>query len=364
MKEMEYFLLLVVTSTIVATMMMFFGIMLLKKRNKYRFQTILGVLFVFMSFLFLNNVVMLLFMDYGNKQYVNILLLLLDYLSIGGFLMFLHEIINPNRLKLKHLLVYLSPFLVCTILYVVSGNELFYRMEQIFTILCCSFMYVKFEINISRQMKRLRNNYSSIENLDIKWVAFVLRILLVWIVIWIPESFSQGRNFGTYISLKGSLVASSFYNLAVVLLAYYLFIKTYRQEVAEVNEQGADEIFDEENGIGIQYADIDTIIREKGYYLNNNITLTALARELGMNRSYLSAYINKNHNSNFCDYINNMRLEKAEEILKTDNPNINLEDVAIRSGFNSYSTFRRAFVKKHDVSPSVFKKKLEKESNC
>lgn len=364
MKEMEYFLLLVVTSTIVATMMMFFGIMLLKKRNKYKFQTILGILLVFMSFLFLNNVVMLLFIDYGNKQYVNILFLILDYLSIGGFLMFLHEIINPNKLKLKHLFVYLSPFLVFTILYAVSGNELFYRSEQIFTILCCSFMYVKFEININRQMKRLRNNYSSIENMDIKWVAFVLRILLVWIVIWIPESFSQGRNFSTYISLKGSLVASSLYNLAVLLLAYYLFTKTYRQEVAEVNEQGADEIFDEEDRTKIPDSDIDVIIREKGYYLNNNITLTALARELGMNRSYLSAYINKNHNSNFCDYINNMRLEKAEEILKTDNSNINLEDVAIHSGFNSYSTFRRAFVKKHDVSPSVFKKKLEKESNC
>ncbi len=359
MKEIEYFLLFVVTSTISATIMMFFGIILLKKRNKYRFQTILGVLFVFMSFLFLNNVVMLLFIDYGNKQYVNILLLLLDYLSIGGFLMFLHEIINPDRLKLKYLFVYLSPFLTFTLLYIISRNELFYRMEQIFTILCCSFMYVKFEISISRQMKRLRNNYSSIENLDIKWVAFVLRVLLVWIVIWIPESFSQGRNFNTYISSKGSFAASSFYNLSVVLLAYYLFTKTYKQEVAEVNEQEVDEVFDEENRTGIHGLDIDYIIREKGYYLNNGITLTVLARELGMNRSYLSAYINKNHNSNFCDYINNMRLEKAEEILKTDNSNINLEDVAIRSGFNSYSTFRRAFVKKHSVSPSVFRKEQE-----
>lgn len=129
--------------------------------------------------------------------------------------------------------------------------------------------------------------------------------------------------------------------------------------MAEVNEQGADEIFDEKDRTEIPDSDIDVIIREKGYYLNNNITLTALARELGMNRSYLSAYINKNHNSNFCNYINNMRLEKAEEILRTDNPNINLEDVAIRSGFNSYSTFRRAFVKKHSVSPSVFRKEQE-----
>lgn len=364
MKEMIYILLLIVTSSISASMMIVFGIMLLKKRNKYRFQTILGVLLVFISFLFLNNVVMLCFIDYENKEYVNILFLLLDYLCVSGFLMFLHEIINPNRLKLKHLLFYLYPFLVFTVFYAVSGNKLFYRLEQIFTILCCSFMYVKFKININRQMKRLKNNYSSIENMDIKWVAFILRILLVWIVIWIAESFSQTRNYSTYISSKGSLIASSLYNIAVLLLAYYLFTKTYRQEVAEVNEEGADEIFDEEDRTEIPDQDIDVIIREKGYYLNNNITLTALARELGMNRSYLSAYINKNHNSNFCNYINNMRLEKAEEILKTDNSNINLEDVAIRSGFNSYSTFRRAFVKKHDVSPSVFKKKLEKESNC
>ena len=48
----------------------------------------------------------------------------------------------------------------------------------------------------------------------------------------------------------------------------------------------------------------------------------------------------------FYDYINSFRLEKAKEILDVSGFEGCIEDVAISSGFNSVSTFRRSFQKK------------------
>jgi AraC-like DNA-binding protein len=49
-------------------------------------------------------------------------------------------------------------------------------------------------------------------------------------------------------------------------------------------------------------------------------------------------------------------LEKAKEILDDSGFEGCIEDVAIRSGFNSVSTFRRSFQKKYGCTPSQYRK--------
>jgi AraC-like DNA-binding protein len=43
-----------------------------------------------------------------------------------------------------------------------------------------------------------------------------------------------------------------------------------------------------------------------------------------------------------------------------ENPQVSLEEVAVNSGFNSTSTFRRVFTKKHGVTPSVYRQSISK----
>ena len=56
------------------------------------------------------------------------------------------------------------------------------------------------------------------------------------------------------------------------------------------------------------------------------------------------------------DYINGFRLEKAKGILEDPAFDGCIEEVALLSGFNSVSTFRRSFQKRYGCSPSQYRK--------
>lgn len=101
--------------------------------------------------------------------------------------------------------------------------------------------------------------------------------------------------------------------------------------------------------------DYDREIRTRSYYTDPDITLTKLASLLGTNRSYLSAYINTEMKSNFCDYINNMRLDQVMEQLREDSGRAgSMVELSQDCGFKSYSTFLRAFQKRYGSTPTAY----------
>ena len=103
---------------------------------------------------------------------------------------------------------------------------------------------------------------------------------------------------------------------------------------------------------------LNQLMQQEQIYLNPEISISDVARRIGTNRSYLSDYLNHNCNSSFIDFINNLRLEHAERLMKDDHKS-SIDSISISSGFNSLSTFRRAFIKKHGITPSSYRQKLK-----
>ncbi|MBQ7042023.1 MAG: helix-turn-helix transcriptional regulator [Muribaculaceae bacterium] len=99
---------------------------------------------------------------------------------------------------------------------------------------------------------------------------------------------------------------------------------------------------------------LNKLFEQEHIFLNPDISISDVARLIGTNRSYLSEYLNTNCHSSFTDYINNMRLDHAEKLM-SQNEKMSLDEISSSSGFNSLSTFRRAFVRKHGVTPSNYR---------
>ena len=93
---------------------------------------------------------------------------------------------------------------------------------------------------------------------------------------------------------------------------------------------------------------------EKQAYREKDLTLSKLALLIGTNKSYLSRYINQELNTNFNDLINEKRVLYAKELLL--NENRNLYDICEISGFNSMSSFYRAFKKFAGTTPNTYDK--------
>lgn len=95
------------------------------------------------------------------------------------------------------------------------------------------------------------------------------------------------------------------------------------------------------------------LFEKEHVYLNPRLRLSELAMLLGTNRTYLSQYFNQNCESTFYDFVNDYRIHHAKLLLHSTDDT--LETIAMNSGFNSLSTFRRAFVQREGMSPVEFR---------
>lgn len=87
-----------------------------------------------------------------------------------------------------------------------------------------------------------------------------------------------------------------------------------------------------------------------------SLTLSKLAKELNTNRSYLSEAINIGFNSTFSNWINQLRIEKACELLADpENDKFSLEAIAKMVGFSSISSFNTNFKRITGLTPSYYK---------
>ena len=88
-------------------------------------------------------------------------------------------------------------------------------------------------------------------------------------------------------------------------------------------------------------------------YLEPELTLSDLATRLKTNVSVVSMVINTAFAKNFNDYINEQRVNAFQQRAKsTDWAHLTLLGIAFDSGFNSKTTFNRAFKKHTGLSPT------------
>ncbi len=101
-------------------------------------------------------------------------------------------------------------------------------------------------------------------------------------------------------------------------------------------------------------------------YLDVNLTLSSLSKELHTNREYLSRTIHHFFQKNYIDFINEYRVKEATRILGSISNKIqtkqNMLEVANASGFKSTSTFNPAFKKIMGVTPSEYKQQMKGEN--
>lgn len=99
----------------------------------------------------------------------------------------------------------------------------------------------------------------------------------------------------------------------------------------------------------------DKVMKERKLYLNPNLTLEILAKEVWSNRTYLSNAISKRKQMSFRRYVNNYRLSYAlENESKEYCPAL---DFAIKCGFKNERTFYKALRDSDDAALNYLKKR-------
>ncbi|MBU2921083.1 helix-turn-helix domain-containing protein [Winogradskyella psychrotolerans] len=102
---------------------------------------------------------------------------------------------------------------------------------------------------------------------------------------------------------------------------------------------------------------LENFINSSEPYLNPNLSLKDLAKNIALHSNKLSWLLNAEFNKNFNDYINQFRLNHFKTIaLNPDFKHITILGLAYDSGFNSKSVFNTYFKKTEGITPSQWVK--------
>lgn len=197
----------------------------------------------------------------------------------------------------------------------------------------------------------LKNTSSDTESVDGNWL---LIMVVGFIVYWFIQAISQISHevhtiaVANFIALFGNYFLFALVNL-LVILSLTRSTATAAKEPKNQDQNQAHEYTDE------QVTRLERTIKERQPYLKSDLTLEELSKVTSIPQRTLSAIINRHHQKNFFEYVNEHRVNRAAELLIGTDSKLSILDIMEESGFNSKSAFNRFFKKSKGMTPTQYK---------
>lgn len=328
----------------------------------------------------------------------------IDLLTLPMYAIVLVEACRPLWMNWSRAFLFYIPFVVLMVAFWAHPVPLAYYAMHFAAILCAVFILLWALRELPRFERALKEEYSYAEYINLHWLRGVILLFFCLLMLWVYDSMASGVRYDN-IFLFNSLVmwiaaCFCFYRQSVVINAVKSYFVEPSEDNAETNLDAAENDLDkatahleaaetdknaphthtqpenvaetvaepqpvaeqpvepEPEELKLQqeaaFAERMYLLFEKEHvYLNPRLRLSELAMLLGTNRTYLSQYFNQNCESTFYDFVNDYRIHHAKLLLHSTDDT--LETIAMNSGFNSLSTFRRAFVQREGMSPIEFR---------
>ena len=90
-------------------------------------------------------------------------------------------------------------------------------------------------------------------------------------------------------------------------------------------------------------------------YTSPDFSISSIADTFDVSVAYVSYLFKNETGENLSDYVWNLRLEKAKELLLTTD--MSVDNISVSVGYVSTSSFRRKFKQDMGVTPSEFRSK-------
>jgi len=215
-----------------------------------------------------------------------------------------------------------------------------------------TFYLLKGAILTQQHDKRIANFYSNTEGKSLLWVRLVTVSLLVTSVMSITFAII-GRNF--FLLNEYLLLIPSFIFSSLLYLIGYLGNITIQIIVEHHHNQprpNSSRIYSSE----FMKEKILHLFKNDKIFRNPDLLITNLSDTLQAPTAEISQLINEEFKTDFSDFVNKYRISIAKElIIKYLNNGITLEAIAAESGFGSLNAFIRVFKLYEGTTPEKYK---------
>ncbi len=208
---------------------------------------------------------------------------------------------------------------------------------------------------IYRYKKQLKNFYSS---LSLQGPYWLLLLTLGFALNWFWSLLVHLLGQGVGINLADSFGIFDNYFTFVLVNALFVYSLLYAHELLVMKEQPA-----AQEAVVVEEISPDAIARIRNtmeqhqLYLTQNLNIEDFARQVGIHYREVSSIINKHFNTNFFEFVNEYRVNRAKQmLLDPQYAHMTILDILLESGFNSKSSFHRFFKRYTGMSAAEFRK--------
>ena len=297
--------------------------------ERSRIRLVLGVILAVYALYLLKD---LLYLQEGvaDNPFIYKLLLSIDTWAVPLYVMFAFEFLYPGKMTLRKDLLLFGSFPLFTLLYVLYPYDWVYSLmtvyAAVFSGVCICIVLHK--TLLYRRM--LKSSLSDITHMDVKWLWVTIALLLPNLILW------------AFVSSRTDNLLDAVYYLSLSVTWGIIAYKTYYYKYPSASDLMSGDGHAVTVPVPSHFSEKLARLAADGYFVRTpHLTLAELAAELGI-----------------YDYVNSSRLEYTEKLLSDPDAKYSVEQLAELSGFNSLSTFRRAFGKKYGMSPQQYRERV------
>ena len=292
---------------------------------------------------------------------------LLDSMTIfPSAIIVMLNMLQDRRRPLWPIALMIAPFVAGGVFSVATLSYALIPMLYVYMLLLgvCLVIYM---VRATKQYGHwLRNNYADLEHKDV-WQSFVVLAFILLLFV-----------FYAFIS-QGPLSQYALQVFDIVLIGYFLWrVETLSDLSIPVNDTAeemptTEKVEDDDLSSSIpnrpalppgMSKNIRLLLQQRcvdtQLYLQHDMTLAQLAKTIGTNRLYLSQYFSS-LDMNYNTYINDLRINHFVGLYREaldKQRSFTIHQLALESGFRSYTTFSDAFKRKTGKSVRAWMKEL------
>ena len=237
--------------------------------------------------------------------------------------------------------------------------DIIYMSLQYYTFFLTLVVFVIAFYETRRYSLRVRNESSDLTMLNSSWLWQFIFLMVPVIFFWGAELLRiamGGRGQSDLITLVFLFIALFNYFVSYKAFTHHtLFdgsidrLASYANTTAVL--QPLPDALDPE-----LFEKIESAMVSEKYYLDQNLSIHELARQMHIPARTISTYVNQRSGYNFNEWVNNYRVDHALAILKDNTmDHYSIEGIGSESGFKSRSAMYMAFKKKTGHSPGHFR---------
>lgn len=213
---------------------------------------------------------------------------------------------------------------------------------------------------INRYVQQTKQQLSFNQN-TLAFIKVVHGVVLMVLLFWVSSYVS---SYILQVSLRWITYNSVWIGIPILIyiVGYYALRQPeiFRLRLPETDSSKTQKKRLNEQEIATLKQRLETIMKEEKLYLENELTLAQLAKKIETTTNNLSWLLNNIYQSNFYDFVNTYRLEAfLDKVKNKEHKHQTLLSLSMEVGFNSKSTFNKAFKSIFKDTPSAYIRKIE-----